>query len=391
MIKICYIGRARQVGGAELGLADIVKNIDKKRFSPLIILPHKNSQNFRMIQKNLPDVPLIHVSFEENILEYFANIEQFPLLDPIGLLHLRSAIKKIKPDIIHSNDFRAGKYGSEVAKSLKIPNVVTIRSIYYKRKFNFQHFVESRLVKNATRIVFNSERGRDLFKQRIKANNIITILNGINLNKFSDTVESNLIYDKYDISQKRKIILIPARICKEKGQHVVVKVIPEILKITENLHFIFIGNSQPGQEEYLQSLKNFAIQNNVENHITWIDFSSDMAQFYKSSFAVLLPSFLEGTPRVLLEALSVGVPVIGSSIDGINEIIEPGQNGYKFDLNNPHTLIQAFSTLNSLTENQYAQMKIACRKFAEDKYTIQRMIAEYEQLYERVLQNPYEN
>jgi glycosyltransferase involved in cell wall biosynthesis len=211
------------------------------------------------------------------------------------------------------------------------------------------------------------------------------------LNKFSDPVEPNLIYEKYDIAKKRKIILIPARICKEKGQHVVVKAIPEILKITKNLHFIFIGNSQPGQEEYLQSLKNFAIQNNVENHITWIDFSSDMAQFYKSSFAVLLPSFLEGTPRILLEALSVGVPVIGSSIDGINEIIEPGQNGYKFDLNNPHTLIQAFSTLNSLTENQYTQMKIVCRKIAEDKYNIQRMIAEYEQLYERVLQNPYEN
>ena len=125
---------------------------------------------------------------------------------------------------------------------MKIPNIVTIRSIYYKRKYNFQHFVENRLVKNANRIVFNSERGRDLFKQRIKANNIITILNGINLNKFSDPVEPNLIYEKYDIAKKRKIILIPARICKEKGQHVVVKAIPEILKITKNLHFIFIGN-----------------------------------------------------------------------------------------------------------------------------------------------------
>lgn len=384
MIKICYIGRSKQVGGAELGLLDIINKIDKKRFSPFIILPHKNSQNYIMIQKKLPDIPLIYVPFGEKEIKYFSAIEQLPLFDPLGIKRLRIAIEKIKPDIIHSNDFVAGKYGTKVANFLKIPNIVTMRGIYYKRKYNFQKFAENSLTKNATKVVFNSSRGAALLKERVNSCNIISILNGINLTKFSDTIKSDFIYKKYQIPENKKIILIPARICKEKGQHIVMNVIPEITHSTDSLHFVFLGNSELGKEHYLQSLKEFSIQNKIENFISWVDFSSDMIPFYKSSFAVLLPSFFEGTPRVLLEALSMSVPVIGSAIDGINEIIQHGYNGYKFELSNPHTLTKAILDLYSLSNNQYAQMKQLCRKTAENNYDIQRMIFEYESLYEQI-------
>lgn len=381
MIKICYIGRSKQVGGAELGLVDIIKKIDLNLFSPFIILPHKDSQNYKMIQNELPNIPLIHVPFEEHLPVCLSAMEQFPLIDPIGIYQLKSAIRKIRPHIVHSNDMRAGKYGSKAAQSLKIPNIVTMRCIYYKRKFNHQRIVEKQLTKNATKIVFNSVRGAELMKERTNSQNIITILNGINLDKFSHSSEVVSIRQKYQIPENRKIILIPARICAEKGQHVVVKIIPELIKQNKDVHFIFLGDSHYGKDDYLQSLKDFSSQNKIEEYITWSNFSFDVGQYYHSSFAVLLPSFLEGTPRILLEALSCAIPIIGSSIDGINEIIQNGHNGFKFDLNNPQTLIDAILKLLSYTDRQYTQLKQNCRLFAEDNYDIKRMIHSYQQLY----------
>jgi glycosyltransferase involved in cell wall biosynthesis len=380
-IKICFIGRSKQIGGAELGLIDLIKNLDMSIFSVHIILPHKNSPNFQWVQKELPEIPLTHVPFEEYLPKFIWHRQQLPIYNPLGVLLLKRALRKIKPDLIHSNDLLAGKYGAKAAFSLNIPNIVMLRTNYYRTKFNYHIFVDRRLTKYASRIVSNSERGAELIFERTKAQNIMYINNGIDINKFDKSTVPVDFYEKNNIPRDKRIILLPARIGAGKGQHTLVSSLPYIVKEQSDIHVVFLGDCQFGNEDYFKSLKEEVNHLGLNKIVSWITFNSQVASFYKVAYVVVLPSFLEGAPRVLLEAMASSTPIIGSKIDGINEIIQDGVNGFKFELDQPKSLADAAIEIMRLNNSDYQGMKQRCKQIAVEKYDIKKMIKNYEKLY----------
>lgn len=379
--KICFIGRAKQVGGAELGLIDLISNLDQNIFSAHIILPHKNSQNFKWVQRELPEIPITHVPFEEYIPKCIWQRPQLPVYNPFGVLMLMRALQKIKPDMVHSNDLYAGKYGAKAAFSLHIPNIVMLRTIYYKTKFDYHTFVDGRITRYANWVVSNSQRGAELIYERTNAQNIKHIGNGININKFDNATIPFDFYEKNDIPKRKRILLLPARISAGKGQHTLVNALPYIAKEQSDIHVVFLGDCQYGRDEYSRSLREKINSLGLDQFVSWINFSSNVAPFYKAASIVILPSFVEGAPRVLLEALASSTPVIGSKIDGINEIIQDGINGFKFELDQPQSLANAILKILHLNDFDYKAMKNRCKQIAIEKYDIKKMIENYEKLY----------
>jgi len=119
---------------------------------------------------------------------------------------------------------------------------------------------------------------------------------------------------------------------------------------------------------------------NCEGKVNLLPFTNDIQNLYNSHDLFILPSKVEGFGLVLLEAMRSRIPVIGSSIGGIPEIISPGVNGYIFDLNEPEELksyILKFYQNPKLIQS----MGQASYEIFKEKFSLQKMLNQYEDLF----------
>ncbi len=130
------------------------------------------------------------------------------------------------------------------------------------------------------------------------------------------------------------VITVVGRITPQKGQHVALEAASELNRRGRKVHIVFVGAPDPGNSQdnsYLNSLKSYVRTSGLEGTVTWVGYHQDPSAFYASCDVVVIPSTVsEGLPMVALEALQSGVPVIGSNVGGIPEIVREGVNGLLF-------------------------------------------------------------
>jgi glycosyltransferase involved in cell wall biosynthesis len=107
----------------------------------------------------------------------------------------------------------------------------------------------------------------------------------------------------------------------------------------------------------------------------------DLRQLYSQAKVVVLPSRREGLPLTLLEAGASGAICVGSRTPGIPEIIEDGVNGFVADAERPEELGAAIERTLTLSPNERRQMKEAAQKAIQQRFSEERMIAAYLQLF----------
>ena len=148
--------------------------------------------------------------------------------------------------------------------------------------------------------------------------------NGIELSKFN----SNLNHEQFDrhfgLKDENKKILYVGRLMEEKGLEVLIKAYGIVNAKVPNTNLIIVGKGH--MRTNLEALANRLGLKNV----VFTGFVSDsmLRQAYASSDLFVLPSYAEIQPLVLLEALAMGLPAIGTNVGGIPEMIIEGRNGY---------------------------------------------------------------
>ena len=378
--RICYVETAEQIGGGQVGLFDILANLDYQLFEPWVITTSTKGQLYKHL-KSFEKVQLAVVPFTAYLPEKLQSNQYLGIYSPVGVTLLKKKLLELNPALVHSNHLPAGKYGTKAAFLCKIPNIVTMRCMYYRKVFYYNRFVEKRICKYADKIVFNTLRGADLFRERTNAHEkVISILNGIDLNGFS-TIEPDSIYKSFGIAEESKVFLLPARIYPDKGHHLLIKAIAKITAKYPQIHVVFLGDEDRCFKGIKEEYKLLAKSLCVDTKITWINFQKEVVPFFKNAYCVVLPSYTEGCPRVLLEALAAGTPILGSKIDGINEIIEEGVNGFGFVSDDSESLSQAIEKIINLDQQCYQNMKTNCLRLARQRYDIKDMIDKYQKLY----------
>ncbi|MBK6784201.1 MAG: glycosyltransferase [Saprospiraceae bacterium] len=107
----------------------------------------------------------------------------------------------------------------------------------------------------------------------------------------------------------------------------------------------------------------------VEDDIVYYHgFIKDVRPLIQQSDCVVLPSYREGLPRIIIEGLSMTKPVITTLTAGCEETVEEGKNGYLVPVKDVHALVQAMERFLTLTEDQKIQMGNYGRIKAESEF-----------------------
>ena len=127
------------------------------------------------------------------------------------------------------------------------------------------------------------------------------------------------------------VVGIVGRITPEKGHHRLLQAVSQLANRLDGLKVIVVGAPAPDCPEdarYFESLQAFAERACVTHMVEWAGRQTDLRACYARLDILAIPStFGEGLPLVVLEAMQNGVPVLGSQIGGIPELVRDGVNG----------------------------------------------------------------
>jgi glycosyltransferase involved in cell wall biosynthesis len=119
------------------------------------------------------------------------------------------------------------------------------------------------------------------------------------------------------------LITLPGRITRRKGHEDFIRIIRTLVSNHARVHGLIIGGPHKGKERFFGRLRNMTKHCGMENHITFLGHRNDMRELLSISNVVLsLSKKPEAFGRTVLEALSLGKPVIAYAIGGVTEILD---------------------------------------------------------------------
>jgi glycosyltransferase involved in cell wall biosynthesis len=215
-----------------------------------------------------------------------------------------------------------------------------------------------------------SEVIRQIILQRCKKQSVI-IYNGVNINKTSTNDE----YLKLIGVKKDSYILAVARFVPEKGLHDLIAAYAQ----TDKQYDLVIAGDADHEDEYSHSLKHLAKENGVK--LTGYIGGDDLHQIYSHAALFVLPSYHEGLPIALLEALGYGLNVLVSDIPANLEVKLDKKHFFK--CGNTDSLLENMELLLSSGKEEGYEAKIKAMLEIEYnwKAIAQQTVCEYERLY----------
>ena len=304
--------------------------------------------------------------FEEELANNGIKVHNLSLsfkYNPIGVFKLLNVIKRGNYDIVHVHLFPADIFVaiSSLFLPKRIKFIFSEHNDYNRRRsIKFFKVIDGFTYSRYDKIVCVSKQ---VEKALIKwcpetACKVIVIKNAIPI-KDKLNFEREKLYD----------IIFVGRLEKQKGIDILFKAI-QILKekYHRSLRVAIVGDGS-----LMNDLKELALQYSINEYIDFLGVRKDVLELMRKSLVFVLPSRWEGFGLVLLEAISVGTPIVATKVGGIPEIIEDGKDGILVEPENPEELAKAILRLLSdvnlrslISSNAYKKVK---EEYSIEKYT----------------------
>ncbi|MCH6585333.1 MAG: glycosyltransferase family 4 protein [Proteobacteria bacterium] len=186
------------------------------------------------------------------------------------------------------------------------------------------------------------------------------------------------------LEQRRFRVGLFGRIEFYKGQHVLVEAIEKLVGEGMDVGAAMIGH--PMDDSYFDRLKESIRSRGLVEHIRTCDFVEDAMAIMRCFDVIVLTTYAETFGLVLVEAMRVGTPVIGTNACGVPEIIEDGVTGLLFEPGDSAGLARAISSLYSGPEVA-AQLAAAAKKMANERFSEEKHYRRLRQIFNSVHEN----
>ena len=186
-------------------------------------------------------------------------------------------------------------------------------------------------------------------------------LNGVNTKHFDPNLyDNNKIRQQFNIPQNEFVFLFVGRIVKDKGIFELLEAYNQLCTRYSNTSLYIIGpNDKQGDDFKL--FENLCSRN---NKVYYFDFNNDIREFLALSDCFVLPSYREGFPNVVLEAGSMGKPVIMTNVNGYHEYLNKS-NGLLTTIGDSNNLLDKMDLIINTIGN-YSPIEI--RKFVVENF-----------------------
>lgn len=371
-IRILYVIDALEFGGGERGFSQLSTGLNKKRFKTYLA-SHPDSKLEQMAKRD--NIPFIPIDMDRKV--NFKTIAQ-----------LLSSINQNRIHIVHSMGARADFFARMAIR--KIPKTALvctvampvegfdigfIRKIVYKIADRFSSRYVTQFI-----AVSKAIKEQLVRKRNIHSGRITVVYNGVELDQYNQNVNaSEKTRHSLGITDDYPIIGTIGRLVYQKGYSHFLQAAKQVYEKKKYVRFVIVGH---GPEE--DNLKNMAKSLGISHVCSFAGLRRDIPELLSAFDVFVLSSVLEGLPRIVIEAMAMGRPIVATDIDGVSEELEDGKTGLLVPPKDAGAL--AKSIIDLLVDKAKSfQMGINARKTAEEKFGVDIMLKKVEKVYEGLL------
>ena len=379
-IKILQVIPKLGYGGAETGCFDLAHYLYENNCKSYIVT--SGGPLLKFINKKKVKIIRLPVQSKNPILIFLNSI----------LLVLLILFLNI--DIVHARS-RAPAWSCLIATKITKRKFVTTFHGTYNFKNDLKKWYNSVMLRSDLIIA-----GSNFIFSHIKENyskylsnkkKFLVIFRGINTEYFNPKKikdsDKNILRKKWNITDEKKIILLPGRLTEWKGQEIFIEAISNLKKNSTDLKFIaVILGSDQGRKIYKKKLIRLVEQHRLNNNILFIDHLELMPIAYEISHVVVSSSIEpEAFGRVSVEAQSMEKPIIASNIGGSNETVINSKTGFLFDSGDSKKLSEKLEEVLNLSEVTLNGIGAEGRKNVIIKFNVEKMCNNTYSEYKKLL------
>ena len=314
-----------------------------------------------------------------------------PLADLKSLFALVRLFKKERPDIVHSNTPKARLLGMIAAMLCRVPNrIYTVTGLRFETTSGLLRFVLKTMERItclcATKVIPEGDGvKRALIRERITKKPMQKIhngnINGVDLEWYNRTEEIEKYAAEIRGASNAFTFVFIGRIVRDKG---IVELIDAFTRLCNECYDVklrLVGRFEDKLDPLPASTRE-AIDSN--NKIEFAGYQTDVRPYLAASDVLVLPSYREGFPNVVLQAGAMGLPVIVTDVNGSDEVIELGVNGLIVPKYNSDALYDAMLSMVNEPEKT-AKMAAVARNIIIEKFDQQDVWAETLNMYKKLV------
>jgi glycosyltransferase involved in cell wall biosynthesis len=357
-MRILQICSAREIGGGEIHLADLVNGLANRGHEVFVALSPASPLIGRL--SSLPAENIIELPMRNSFnIATAMKLSRFVRSEAIAIVHAHVA-----------RDYLLATLTTDRSES----RLVLTRHVLFPL-----HRIHRLTLRRTSRVIAVSRAVADsLLSQRIFApDKIVTISNGIDVERFASAVVDQ------DGNQPPRVGMA-GHLAPIKGQDDFVRAAAIASQLRDDIEFVIAGEDKSEARENRQALERLISELMMEDKIKLLGWTDDIASFLASLQVYVSPARSEPFGLSIVEAMAAGVPVVATASEGAREIIDDNETGRLVPIGESEAIA---ATILDLLENESERQRLAenARVAVRNRFSLERMVEQTERVYAEVV------
>ena len=368
MKKIAHFIDSDDPGGAETIVIDICRKVEKYGYNAEIYHFGNPWIEDKCKEYNIPNVLVPNYSLYKSI---------FTL--PLFYFGFARFLRRQNIKILHSHLFDSIIGACFATFLARIKHVGTLHDIYTIENNRVRIYMLMLATLLGTKLVVVSNQIIEHMNKfgRFSGRNIQVIRNGVDLEKYTGTVDGRL-RENLGISKEDIVLICVGRLVKIKAHEVLISAFKLLQDMGRPIKLLLVGEG-PEREKYEQMIVGLGIEKNI----IMLGHRDDIPDLLSISDCFILTSRSEGLSCSIIEAMATGLAIVATNVGGNKELIKEGENGYLVPVDDSELLAARVQkiVLNKGIKNQFGEMS---SEIIRSQYSLDLMIGNYIKLYDEM-------
>lgn len=308
-----------------------------------------------------------------------------PAKELVSFFSILKLLWMVRPDVLHLVTIKPVIYGGFAARLAPVKGVVCAVSGlgFVFTTDGFKANILRNFIKRLYRLALGKKNLKVIF-QNPDDRNVLLGIKAITSAQVEMIRGSGVDLSLYQIKPEPTgvpVVCFTARLLRDKGIFEFIDAARFLKQKGVMAHFVVAGDIDPGNPT---SVSSWDLERwRTEGFVKILGYQRDVASFFSKVNLVVLPSYREGLPKVLVEAAAAGRAVITTDVPGCRDAVEPGVTGLLVPVKDAELLAHAIEKLINDTASRYAMGK-AGRELAEREFGIEKIVQQHLNIYKKL-------
>jgi glycosyltransferase involved in cell wall biosynthesis len=370
-IKIAHLIATNFYGGPEKQIIEHLKLLDASQYSGMVISFLEDGQeNEILAEARKAGIACLGIPMSSP-------------LDFAAWRRLKKTVQKCSLNLLCTHGYKSTVMGLWIHRTLKVPTLAFSRGYTAEnKKVAFYQYLDRMALGYVNGVICVSDgQRRVLEKLGVRAKRIWVVHNAIHTSETTGdaTAFRSKVSKQLSLPKDAIWCVTAGRMSPEKGHEDLIQSIALMGEHAAKCCFLFCGEG-PCQAQ----LEKQAHTYNLGERIRFAGFRRDLQDIFQAMDMLILPSHSEGLPNVVLEAFSFGKAVVATSVGGVPELVEDGQNGILVPPGNPKSLAEAITRCaeNRMMRESFGK---AARNTTRSRFNFEDQAKKLESIYREIL------